>query len=161
MGGHGQAVVGYLDGVRRSDASCGEALAEHVQWSLIDVVRGAQGAPGLERVDVVQPVLWAVMVSLAQLWRSVGVEPDAVIGHSQGEIAAAYVAGAFSLEDAAAVVALRSRLLVHLSGAGGMVSLACGVQRAQELVASWGDRLSIAAVNGVSAVVISGEVRRC
>ena len=84
--------------------------------------------------------------------------PDAVIGHSQGEIAAAYVAGALSLEDAARVVALRSRLLVRLSGAGGMVSLACGLPQAQELVAQWGDRLNIAAVNGVSAVVVSGEV---
>ncbi|HZC51751.1 MAG TPA: type I polyketide synthase, partial [Mycobacterium sp.] len=63
---------------------CDKALGEHVEWSLIDVVRGAAGAPGLDRVDVVQPVLWAVMVSLAELWRSVGVHPAAVIGHSQG-----------------------------------------------------------------------------
>ena len=75
---------------------CEKALGEHVEWSLIDVIRGAPGAPGLDRVDVVQPVLWAMMVSLAELWRSVGVHPDAVIGHSLGEIAAAYVAGALS-----------------------------------------------------------------
>jgi polyketide synthase 7 len=137
---------------------CGKALAEHVGWSLIDVVRGVEGAPGLDRVDVVQPALWAVMVSLARLWRSVGVVPDAVIGHSQGEIAAACVAGALSLEDAARVVAVRSRLLVGLSGAGGMVSLACGEARARELVARWGDRLSVAAINGVGAVAVSGEV---
>ena len=99
---------------------CDKALAEHVEWSLVDVIRGVPGAPGLDRVDVVQPALWAVMVSLAELWRSVGVAPDAVIGHSQGEIAAAYVAGALSLDDAAKVVALRSRLLVQLSGVGGM-----------------------------------------
>ncbi|MGB9222525.1 SDR family NAD(P)-dependent oxidoreductase, partial [Mycobacterium sp.] len=101
---------------------------------------------------------WAVMVSLAELWRSVGVIPDAVIGHSQGEIAAAYVAGALSLEDAARVVALRSRLLLRLSGAGGMASLACGLPKAEELLAGWGDRLNIAAFNGVSAVAVSGEV---
>ncbi|OJZ67892.1 polyketide synthase [Mycobacterium paraffinicum] len=137
---------------------CEKALAEHLDWSLVDVIRGAPGAPGLDRVDVVQPALWAVMVSLAELWRSVGVVPDAVIGHSQGEIAAAYVAGALSLEDAARVVALRSRLLVELSGAGGMVSLACGLSRAEDLIAGWGERLNVAAVNGVSAVVVSGEV---
>ena len=138
---------------------CEKALAEHVQWSVIDVLRQAPGLPGLDRVDVVQPALWAVMVSLAELWRSVGVVPDAVIGHSQGEIAAAYVAGALSLEDAALVVALRSRLLLDLSAAGGMVSLACGVARARELLAPWGDRLNVAAVNGVSAVAVSGEAQ--
>ncbi|HEX5254872.1 MAG TPA: SDR family NAD(P)-dependent oxidoreductase [Mycobacterium sp.] len=137
---------------------CAHALAEYVDWSLIDVIRGAPGAPGLDRVDVVQPALWAVMVSLAELWRSAGVVPDAVIGHSQGEIAAAYVAGALSLDDAARVVTLRSRLLVQLSGRGGMVSLACSLARAEQLIAGWGERLNIATVNGVAAVVVSGEV---
>ena len=137
---------------------CGEALGRWVEWSLLDVVRGQEGAPGLDRVDVVQPVLWAVMVSLAELWRSVGVVPDAVIGHSQGEIAAAYVAGALTLEDAAAVVALRSRLLVQLAGAGGMASVGCGAQQVREWLTEWGDRLSIAAVNGVASVAVSGEV---
>src|SRR3977135_123670 len=66
--------------------ACAEAFAEFVEWWLLYVLRGAPGAPGLDRVDVVQPVLFAVMVSLAELWKSVGVRPDAVIGHSQGEI---------------------------------------------------------------------------
>ena len=138
--------------------ACAEAFAEFVDWSLIDVLRGAPGAPGLDRVDVVQPALFAVMVSLAELWRSIGVRPDAVIGHSQGEIAAAYVAGALSLRDAARVVTLRSKLLLALSGRGGMASLACGPEQARELLAPYGDRVSIAAINGRSAVVVSGEV---
>lgn len=137
---------------------CEKALREHVGWSLIDVLRGAPDAPGLDRVDVVQPALWAIMVSLAELWRSAGVIPDAVIGHSQGEIAAAYVAGALSLQDAARVVALRSRLLLRLSGAGGMASLACGPARAKELLAPWDERLNIAAVNGISTVAIAGGI---
>ncbi|MCV7074506.1 type I polyketide synthase [Mycobacterium szulgai] len=137
---------------------CQEALAEFVDWSLLDVIRQIPGAPGLDRVDVVQPALWAVMVSLARLWESVGVKPAAVVGHSQGEIAAACVAGVLSLRDAAAVVALRSQLLVKLAGSGAMVSLACSEQRAQQLTAGFGDRLSIAAVNGVSAVVVAGAL---
>ena len=137
---------------------CAEAFAEFVDWSLIDVLRGAPGAPGLDRVDVVQPVLFAVMVSLTELWRSIGVRPDAVIGHSQGEIAAAYVAGALSLRDAVRVVTLRSKLLLALSGRGGMASLACGPEQARELLMPYGDRISIAAINGRSAVVVSGEV---
>ncbi|OBJ03896.1 type I polyketide synthase, partial [Mycobacterium sp. 1465703.0] len=137
---------------------CEEAFAEFVDWSLTDVLRGVPGAPGFDRVDVVQPVLFAVMVSLAELWKSVGVNPDAVIGHSQGEIAAAYVAGALSLRDAARVVTLRSKLLRSLAGPGGMLSIACSTERARELLAPYGNRVSIAAVNGRSAVVVSGDV---
>jgi polyketide synthase 12 len=138
--------------------ACAEAFSEFVDWSLIDVLRGAPGAPGLDRVDVVQPTLFAVMVALAELWMSIGVRPDAVIGHSQGEIAAAYVADALSLRDAARVVTLRSKLLLALAGRGGMAWLACGPQRVRELSAPYGDRISIAAINGRSAVGVSGEV---
>ncbi len=138
---------------------CAGALGEFTDWSLVDVLRGAEGAPSLERVDVVQPVLFAVMVSLAELWRSLGVVPAAVIGHSQGEIAAACVAGALSLRDAARVVALRSQAIGRvLAGKGGMVSVALPVVEVRERIASWGEeRISVAAVNGPSSVVVSGE----
>ena len=92
-------------------AECGRALAPHVGWDLLDVIEGAEGAPGLDSAEVTQPVLWAVMVSLAAVWQAAGVTPDAVLGHSQGEIAAATVAGILTLEDAARVVAVRSRAL--------------------------------------------------
>ncbi|HLL35079.1 MAG TPA: type I polyketide synthase, partial [Streptomyces sp.] len=138
-------------------ARCGEALAPFVGWSLVDVVRGVEGAPGLERVDVVQPVLWAVMVSLAAVWESFGVRPAAVVGHSQGEIAAACVAGALSLQDAARVVALRSRAIVRIAGRGGMVSVALSCADAEELAARWDGRISVAAVNGPASVVVSGD----
>ncbi|MEU7370398.1 SDR family NAD(P)-dependent oxidoreductase [Streptomyces hygroscopicus] len=136
---------------------CERALRPLVDWSLMDVLSGAPDAPGLDRVDVVQPVLFSVMVSLAALWRSLGVEPDAVIGHSQGEIAAACVAGMLSLEDAAAVVALRSGLLERLSGKGGMVSVALSAEEAAERLGRWDGRLGVAAVNGPRTVVVSGD----
>ena len=135
-------------------AECGRALAPYVDWSLDEVIAGA---PGLDRVDVVQPVLWAVMVSLAAVWEAAGVVPDAVVGHSQGEIAAATVAGILSLDDAAAVVALRSRALTALAGRGGMASVAEPADAVRERLAAWGDRLSVAAVNGPAATVVSGE----
>ncbi len=134
------------------------ALSRYVDWSLEDVLRGAPGAPTLERVDVVQPALFAVMVSLAELWGSFGVTPGAVVGHSQGEIAAAYVAGALSLDDAARVVAVRSRLMRDsLSGRGGMLSIAASAERVAEFLRGFGGELSLAAINGPSAVVVSGE----
>ncbi|WP_327690142.1 type I polyketide synthase [Streptomyces tubercidicus] len=137
---------------------CEAALEPFADWSLREVLRGVEGAPGLDRVDVVQPVLWAVMVSLAEVWRAHGVVPAAVVGHSQGEIAAACVAGALSLEDGARVVALRSRAIRALSGRGGMVSVALSSSEVAELVDRWGGRVSVAAVNGPSAVVVSGDV---
>ncbi|WP_262391856.1 type I polyketide synthase [Nocardiopsis sp. CNR-923] len=138
---------------------CQRALDPYVDWSLLHVLRGEPQAPAFvgagARVDVVQPVLWAVMVSLARVWSAMGVEPAAVVGHSQGEIAAAYVAGILSLEDAARIVALRSQALTALAGTGGMASL--GLSRARAKVLVEGDTdLYLAAVNGPESVVVSG-----
>ncbi|HZX39403.1 MAG TPA: SDR family NAD(P)-dependent oxidoreductase, partial [Streptomyces sp.] len=138
-------------------AACEQALAPFVDWSLTAVLLGDADAPDLERVDVVQPALWAVMVSLAELWRSYGVEPDAVVGHSQGEIAAACVAGALTLDDGARVVALRSRAITAITGSGGMMSVQLPVGAVRERIEPWGERLSVAAVNGPASVVVSGE----
>ncbi|XVS67801.1 SDR family NAD(P)-dependent oxidoreductase [Actinosynnema sp. CA-299493] len=135
-------------------AECAAALDPFCDWSLHEALRGEVS---LDRVDVVQPVLFAVMVSLAALWRSWGIEPAAVVGHSQGEIAAACVSGALSLEDAARVVALRSQVLRRLAGRGGMVSIAAPEAEVRALIEPFGERISIAAVNGPSAVVVSGE----
>ncbi|WP_456320007.1 type I polyketide synthase [Phytohabitans suffuscus] len=138
-------------------AECAAALSEYVDWSLPDVLRGEAGTDLLERVDVVQPASFAVMVSLAEVWRAHGVVPDAVVGHSQGEIAAACVAGALSLPDAARVVALRSKAIAaSLAGRGGMVSVALPAgEMARRLPA--GGSVSIAAVNGPRSVVVSGD----
>ncbi|MHB9864444.1 type I polyketide synthase [Streptomyces sp. YIM S03343] len=133
---------------------CASALGPFVDWSLVDVVREGRD---FDRVDVVQPVLWAVMVSLAAVWESYGVRPSAVVGHSQGEIAAAVVAGALSLQDAARVVALRSRAIIALAGRGGMVSVALTRDGVEELISRWDGRVSVAAVNGPTSVVVSGD----
>ncbi|MGW5106289.1 type I polyketide synthase [Nocardia sp. NPDC004123] len=154
--------LGLLDAggpFAESIADCEAALAPYVDWSLTAVLRREAGAPPLDRVDVVQPVLFAVMVSLARMWRAAGVEPDVVIGHSQGEIAAAYIAGGLSLPDAARVVALRSRAVAEeLAGQGGMASIGLGADAVRERLAAYGDRLSLAAVNGPAQTVIAGDV---
>ncbi|BBJ38461.1 hypothetical protein SSPO_011790 [Streptomyces antimycoticus] len=165
--GQGAQWVGMAVGLMESSpvfaeamAECEAALAPHVDWSLAEVLRGADGAPGYDREDVVQPVLFAVMVSLARLWRSVGVLPDAVMGHSQGEIAAACVAGALSLEDAAKVVALRSRVIAAgLAGRGGLVSIGLPIDQVRERIAAWNGAVSVAAVNGPGSVVVAGDAK--
>ncbi|MEE1757448.1 SDR family NAD(P)-dependent oxidoreductase [Streptomyces sp. SP18CS02] len=137
---------------------CDAALRPFVDWSLTSLLRGADDAPSLDRVDVVQPALFSVMVSLARLWESFGVRPEAVVGHSQGEIAAACVAGALTLEDAARAVALRSKALATMPGEGGMVSVALGEEDAGRLVGHWEGRVSVASVNGASSTVVAGDV---
>ncbi len=151
--GMGRELYAAHPAFRAAMDECADALAPHTDWSLTDVLDGGS----LDRVDVVQPALFAVMVSLATLWRAFGVEPDAVVGHSQGEIAAAHIAGALSLADAARVVALRSRALVALAGGGGMVSLALSVAQAEEYVSRWGASVTVAVVNATNSVVVSGD----
>ncbi|MCP2170490.1 type I polyketide synthase, partial [Goodfellowiella coeruleoviolacea] len=129
---------------------CGVALREWVGWELRDVIGDGVA---LGRVEVVQPVLWAVMVSLAGLWRECGVDVVGVVGHSQGEIAAACVAGGLSLEQGARVVAVRSRVLAELAGRGGMVSVPLPVEEVPVVAG-----VSVAAVNGPRSTVLSGDV---
>ncbi|MFC0041225.1 type I polyketide synthase [Actinomadura rayongensis] len=136
-------------------AEVSAAVEEFAGWSVLDVVRQAEDAPSLDRVDVVQPVSFAVMVALARLWESLGVTPDAVIGHSQGEIAAAYVAGGLSLRDAARVVVLRSQLIAGvLAGRGGMASVALPAGQVRERLSG---SVQIAVVNGPGSVVVAGD----
>ncbi|MGW2118723.1 type I polyketide synthase [Streptomyces zhihengii] len=133
--------------------ACAEALGPFTDWDLRTELAG-----DLARVDVVQPASWAVMVSLARLWESFGVTPAAVVGHSQGEIAAAVIAGGLSLEDGARIVAERSRVIgERLAGRGGMASVALPADTVRERIDGYGDRLAVAAVNGPSSTVVSGE----
>ncbi|MFI1110345.1 SDR family NAD(P)-dependent oxidoreductase [Streptomyces physcomitrii] len=141
----------------RRVTECAEALAPYTDWSLTEVLRGTEGAPSLDRVDVLQPALFAVMLGLAGLWRAAGIEPAAVVGHSQGEVAAAVVAGALTLPEAARVVALRSQALRDISGTSGMASLALSAEEATARLAPFPDRLSVAAVNGPGSTTVSGD----
>ncbi|WP_439677890.1 SDR family NAD(P)-dependent oxidoreductase [Embleya sp. MST-111070] len=135
---------------------CADALAPYVDWNLVDVVTGADEAPSLDRVDVVQPALWAMMISLARLWEHHGIHPDAVIGHSQGEIAAAQIAGALTLHDSARIIALRSQAITTLTTHGGMLSIAQPPHTVEELLTHH-PHLTIAALNGPHSTVISGN----
>nr|WP_197945704.1 type I polyketide synthase [Phytohabitans suffuscus] len=131
-------------------AECEQALQPWVDWSLTETLSNADD---LDRVDIVQPVLWAVMVSLAEVWAQHGVRPAAVVGHSQGEIAAAVVAGALSLTDGARVVAERSRILRSLSGRGAMASIHLPEAEVRALLSG---QVAVAATNSPTMTVISG-----
>ncbi|WP_181019820.1 type I polyketide synthase [Nonomuraea typhae] len=137
-------------------AECALALAPFTDYDLMDVLREKPGAPGFDRVDVVQPALWAVMTGLAALWQAHGLRPDLVIGHSQGEIAAATAIGALSPQDGARVVALRSKAIAGIAGKGGMMSVAAPLDVIETTMARISRHMALAAVNGPRSFVVSG-----
>ncbi|MFE2165140.1 SDR family NAD(P)-dependent oxidoreductase [Streptomyces sp. NPDC059447] len=143
---------------RASIEACEAAMAPHTDWSLTEVLRGAESAPDLERVDVVQPALFAVMVALTDVWQAAGVRPAAVIGQSQGEVAAAYVSGALTLDDAARIITRRSRIARdRLSGTGAMASVMLPAERVEELLAATDGRIQIASVSSPAGTVVAGS----
>ncbi|MFH9072507.1 type I polyketide synthase [Streptomyces alboflavus] len=137
---------------------CATALAPHIDWDLEAVLRDTPGAASLERADVAQPALFAVMVSLTALWQSFGVEPAAVVGHGIGEISAAVVSGALSLEDGARVVALWSKAMSAAVGQGTTLSVPLPAAEVTPRLSAWQDRLFVSSVDGPRLVTLSGDV---
>lgn len=125
-------------------------------WSIRDVLLDDSGER-LERVDIIQPTLTCVQIALAEQLRAWGVIPRAVVGHSMGEVAAACVAGALSMEDAVRVIVTRSRLLARIAGNGAMALLDLDETETLERIANIRDRVSVAALNGPRSTVISGD----
>jgi myxalamid-type polyketide synthase MxaE and MxaD len=133
------------------------ALRPFVDWSVIDQLHAADGHSRLDEIDVIQPVLCAISIALAEVWRAWGVVPEVVIGHSLGEVAAACVAGAIGWEDAARIIATRSRLMKRVSGRGAMAVVGLSVAQAQAAIKDYADRLSVAVSNSPTSTVLSGD----
>lgn len=157
--GQGAQWLGMGAALSRRFAPFAEALDEavsaldgHLRLPLRDVMWG-EGAELAANTEFAQPALFAVEVALAALLRDWGVVPDVVLGHSVGEITAAYVAGVISLPDAARIVAGRGRLMAGLPAGGVMVAVAAGEDEVTPMLT---EGVGIAAINGPSAVVISG-----
>ncbi len=137
---------------------CDEAMRPYGDWSLLAELTADDDAKSrLDEIDIVQPALFAIQIALAALWRSWGVEPHAVVGHSLGEVAAAYVAGALSLDDAVRVVCRRSQLFTRTVGLGAMAAVELSIEEAQSVLAGYEDRVSIAVSNGPASTVLSGD----
>ena len=136
---------------------CDELLRRYSDWSLLEELTVDESKSRLDQTEIAQPAIFALQVGLAALWRSWGIGPDLVIGHSVGEVAAAHVSGALSLEDAVTVIYHRGRLMQWGMGKGKMASVELSEADASDLVAKYGGRLAIAAVNSPTTTVISGE----
>jgi acyl transferase domain-containing protein len=140
-------------------ASIDAALPSGTKWSVRGQLLAGADQPGyrLNEIGVLQPVLVAIEIALAELWRSLGVEPDAIVGHSMGEVGAAYFAGAISLEDAMLVICERSRLLQRTSGSGAMALLELSANETSRRLSEYGGRLCIAVLNGPRSTVVAGD----
>ncbi|MFD4233264.1 type I polyketide synthase [Streptomyces sp. NPDC058542] len=156
--GMGRSLWEQNDAFRAAVTACDEALTPHTGFSVAAVVRGQDGlAPPFTRTDVVQPALFAMYVGLAAMWRAWGVEPSAVVGHSQGEVAAAVVSGALSLADGARIVASRARAVHDHAPDGAMGLVERPVGEVSEELAAYGEALSVAVVNTARSTVVAGD----
>ncbi|NUP39674.1 MAG: SDR family NAD(P)-dependent oxidoreductase, partial [Streptomyces sp.] len=155
--GMGVQLMADSDAFREELTRVDEAVRRHAGWSVLDVLRAPEDIAPLGRTEYLQPTLFAVNAALAAAWRALGVAPDAVVGHSLGEIAAAYSAGALTLEAAVAVVCGRAQAAVPLVGKGGMLALELPHTRAEELLEPYAGRLFVAAVNSGQSTAVSGD----
>nr|AQW44891.1 polyketide synthase [Corallococcus coralloides] len=155
--GMGRRLLAEEPAFRAAMERCAAAIRAEAGFDVLEVLAADAERSRLGEIDVIQPVLFAMEVALAELWRAWGVEPDAVVGHSMGEVAAAHVAGALSLEDAAAIICRRSRLLRTVSGRGAMVMVDLTLEEAREALRGFEDRVSVAVSNGVRSTVLSGD----
>jgi acyl transferase domain-containing protein len=144
---------------RESLAQCDRALRRFVDWSLLEQLQIDETSPSyhLSEIDCIQPTLLAIEIALAQLWRCWGIQPDAVIGHSMGEVAAAFIAGALTLDDAMQIISCRSKLLKRTAGRGAMAIVELSIEEAEAVLVGFQDCLSIAVSNSPTSTVISGD----
>ncbi|MGW3204246.1 type I polyketide synthase [Streptomyces sp. NPDC001135] len=156
--GMGRGLLASWPEFRSAMEKCDAAVRAETGLSPLEVLTG-EGAGLPQSVETVQPVLWAMEVALAEAWRSRGVEPDVCVGHSMGESAAAHVAGALSLRDAAAVICRRSRLMTSRSGRGGMLAVDLPADEARAVAERHGDRVGVAVENAPSSTVLAGDAQ--
>lgn len=157
--GMGRQLMSQEPAFRQALCECEQAMRPFVDWSLDEQVKLDPKDPGyrLDEIDVIQPILVSIEIALAALWRSWGVIPDAIVGHSMGEVAAAFIAGALKLEDAMHIICARSRLLHTVRGKGAMAMVALPMREAERAVAKYRDRVSTAVSNSPRSTVISGD----
>jgi len=142
---------------REMVANCDELLRPLAGWSLLEELNLPEERSRLAETEIAQPAIFAIQVALVALWKTWGISPDCVIGHSVGEIAALHVAGVLDLPEAVRIVFHRAKIMQRATGNGRMAAVSLGEEEAARLVAPYGSRLGIGAINGPRNVVLSGE----
>ena len=141
---------------RETIERCDQIFARHVSWSLLDELTRDETASRMHQTSIAQPSLFALQVALAEFWRSKGIRPSFVVGHSVGEIAAAYLSGGLSFEDACLVAIHRGRTMDAATSKGAMIAVGLSVEEIDPWMRGLQDRVSIAAINGPTSLTLSG-----
>ncbi len=134
-----------------------KVIQKHFSWSLMNELCTEQTGSRLNEIDVLQPAIFAIQVALFELLKSWGITPDAVAGHSMGEVAAAYSAEILTLENAVNIICSRSKLLKTLSGKGSMIATELSAEQAEELVKKYDNDIAIGVINSPTSTVLSGN----
>lgn len=142
---------------RDAAAEIDEVFQEISGWSVIAELLRPQADSRVSRTEIAQPANFLVQSALAKHLQQFGIRPTAVVGHSVGEVAAAYVSGALSLRDAATVSFHRSRLQAKTAGSGGMLAVGLDAEEAQRRAARFGTAVCVAAINSTAATTLSGD----
>ena len=142
---------------RTSIESLDAEFARYADWSLVDAIRDPKGTQTLQRLSRLQPTLIAVEIALAELWSHWGVQPDAVIGQSLGEIAAAFIAGALDRSTVARLACERGRIVEQASGSGAMAAVVLNEESLEKRLASWQKEIEIAGITSPTSALISGN----
>ena len=157
--GMGQQLYETQPSFRKAMDQCGQYLAPHLDVPLFSILWGEE-SHRLSETQYTQPALFALEYSLARLWRSWGITPARMLGHSVGEYAAACIAGVFSLKNACLLIAARGRLMHEFTETGSMISVRCSADSAKKIIsgslAVHQEKVSIAAINGPQSCVLSG-----
>ena len=156
--GMGRDLLEHEPVFRASIERCAAEFSRYTGWSLLDVFTVPEESSRMGEAEVAEPANFALQVALADLWRSWGIQPDAIIGHSTGEFAAHYLAGALSFEDAVKVVYHHSRLMQRISGSGRMLAVGMSFEAASKAELNSARHASVAAINGPNSITFSGEV---
>ena len=141
---------------RKVIVECDRLLTNHCDWSLYEELTHTETESRINETYIAQPALFAIQIGLAKLWQSLGVRPDVVVGHSVGEVAAAYVTGIYTLEEAIEVIYLRSLIQHKAHGLGSMLAVELSEQEVEAYIESFTDKVSIAAINGPTTLTLSG-----
>ncbi|MFK7734716.1 MAG: SDR family NAD(P)-dependent oxidoreductase [Pirellulaceae bacterium] len=153
----GRGLLKYSPAFRSIIKKCDAEFSKYGSWSLLEELTRSEAESRMQKTSIAQPSIFAIQVALAGVWESWGIRPSAIVGHSVGEIAAAYLSGALNWEDACKVAFHRGRTMDLASSEGAMLAAGLSPNEVLEAIAGIEDRVSVAAINGPTSVTISGE----